>query len=160
LCPIGRGNLAVPVVIDVNDNGIFIAVKDGTLVRVHLSPHGCKQLLDGSFFHAKMLQRGTLKWTEKKRGELVCGLMLRHPDPAFCNHYYVIAMNWMEAACSINQILFGLPRFRGAAYEDGADENSSQHFLKIYHTNNNKRHFQQTVIPNQIVENNAERYKN
>jgi hypothetical protein len=37
---------------------------------------------------------------------------------------------------------------------------SSQHFLKIYHTNNNKRHFQQTVIPNQIVENNAERYKN
>jgi hypothetical protein len=149
LCPIGRGDLAVPVVIDVNDNGIFIAVKEGTLVRVHLSPHCCKQLLDGSFFNAKMLQRGTLKWTKKKRGELVCGLMLRHPDPAFCNHYYVIAMNWMEAAYSINQILFRLPRFRSAAYEDGADEKSSQHFLKIYHTNNNKRHFQQTAMPNQ-----------
>jgi hypothetical protein len=104
-----------------------------------------------------MLQRGILKCSEKKRGELVCGLMLRHPNPAFRNHYYVIAMNWMEAACSISHILFRLPRFRGAAYEDGADEKSSQHFLKIYHTNNNKRHFQQTVMPNQIVENNAER---
>jgi hypothetical protein len=84
--------------------------------------------------------------------------MLRHPDLAFCNHYYVIAMNWMEAAFSINQILFRLPRFRGAAYEDGGDEKSSQHFSKIYHhTNNNKRHFQQTVMPNQIVENNGER---
>jgi hypothetical protein len=158
LCPIWRGDLAVPVVIDVNDNGIFIAVKDGTLVRVHLSQHGCKQLLDGSFFYAKMLQSGTLKWTEKKRGELVCGLMLRHPDLAFCNHYYVIAMNWMEAAFSINQILFRLPRFRGATYEDGADEKSSQHFSHIYHrTNNNKRHFQQTVMTNQLEENNVER---
>jgi hypothetical protein len=70
----------------------------------------------------------------------------------------VIAMNWMEAAFSINQILFRLPRFRGATYEDGADEKSSQHFSQIYHrTNNNKRHFQQTVMPNQLEENNVER---
>jgi hypothetical protein len=156
-CPIGRGDLVVPVVIDVNDNGIFIAVKGGTLVRVHLSPHNCKHLLDGSFLYAQMLQLGTLKWTDKKRGELVCGLMLRHPDPDFCNHYYVIAMNWMEAALSHGQVLFRLPRFRGASYEDGVDEKSSDHFLKTYFNNhNNKRDLQETVMLNQHLEMNVE----
>jgi hypothetical protein len=50
-CPIGRSDLVVPVVIDVNNKGIFIVVKDGTLVRVHLSHHNCKHLLDGSFLN-------------------------------------------------------------------------------------------------------------
>jgi hypothetical protein len=100
---------------------------------------------------------GTLKWTDKKRGELVCGLMLRHPDPDFCNHYYVIAMNWMEAALSHGQVLFRLPRFRGASYEDGVDEKSSDHFLKTYFNNhNNKRDLQETVMLNQHLEMNVE----
>jgi hypothetical protein len=143
-CPIGRSDLVVPVVIDVNDNGIFIAVKDGTLVRVHLSNHDCKHLLDGTFLNAKMLQFGTLNWNDKKRGELVCGLMLRHPD--FPKHYYVIAMNWLEAAMNAEKKLhFILPRFGRATYVDGADEKSSECFLKTNNNNNNKRIFKPTV---------------
>jgi hypothetical protein len=105
-CPIGRHDLVVPGVIDVNENQIFIAVKDHTLVMVHLSHHNSKHLLDGSFLNAKVLQSGTLNWSEKNRGELVCGLMLHHPD--FENHYYVIIMNWLEAAVNAEKkcILF------------------------------------------------------
>jgi hypothetical protein len=90
LCPIRHHGLVVPVVIDVNINQIFISVKDHTLVMVHLSHHNSKHLLDGSFLNAKVLQSGTLNWSNKKRRELVCGLMLRHPN--FENHYYVITM--------------------------------------------------------------------
>jgi hypothetical protein len=82
--------------------------------------------------------------------------MLRHPVSS--NHYYVIAMNWMEAALSLNRILFRLPRFRGASYEDGVDENSSDQFLKANHNHNKKRHFDQTVMSNKLVEMNVEGY--
>jgi hypothetical protein len=73
LCPIGCGDLAVPVVIDVNNNGIFIAVKDGTLVRVHLSPHSCKKLLDGSFLYAScrwVPADGYPKVDQKEKGQI------------------------------------------------------------------------------------------
>jgi hypothetical protein len=66
-----------------------------------LSNHDCKHLLDGAFLNAEMLQFGTLNWSNKKRCELVCGLMLRHP--VFPKHYYVIAMNWLEAAMNVEK---------------------------------------------------------
>jgi hypothetical protein len=58
-CPITRDDLVVPVIIDVNKNEVYIVVNDGTLVRVHLSHHDCKELLGGSFLFAQILQSGT-----------------------------------------------------------------------------------------------------
>jgi hypothetical protein len=145
-CPIRRSDSVVPVVIDVDSNEVFIVVKDKTLVRVHLSHHNPKQLLDGCFLFSQVLQSATLNWSDKKRGALVCGLMLCHPD--YPKHYYVIAMNWMETALSQDRVLFRLPRFRGASYEDGVDEKSAEQFLRTKNNHGNKRYFQETGILN------------
>ena len=143
-CPIGRGDLVVPVVIDVNDSGIFIAVKNKTLVRVLLSHHHTKHVMDASFLFSSTTQSGTLQWTEKKKRDLVCGLMLRHKESK--DHYYVVNMNWMEARMNKENCLsFALPRFRGALYEDGVDEKSSLIFFTPNQHNSNKRQFDQEM---------------
>ena len=135
-CPVARGDLVVPVVIDVQDNTIFIVVKGGMLVQVSLCLQDPKNILDGTFLHAQMLTTGNIAWSTKQRRNLVCGLMLRHPD--FSQHYYTVAMNWMEAAVSqLGLLSFILPRFRGATYEDGEDEKSAEYFLKNNKATNN-----------------------
>lgn len=148
-CPLGRKDQCIPVVIDLKEKEVFIAIKNKTLVMVHLRHHDSIELLDGSYFHATIMKSGTKNWVDKKRGNLVCGLMLRHSSHP--THYYVIAMNWFEAVLVQEQVLFRLPRFKGATYEDGVDEKSADQFLKSHNNDTNKRPFQETGASDSAV---------
>ena len=146
-CPLRRQDECIPVVIDLVAEEVFIVIKDKTLVMVHLSYQDHIELLDGCYFHATIT--GTKNWVDKKRGNLVCGLMLRHSSQR--THYYVIAMNWLEAVLVQGQVAFRLPRFKGATYEDGVDEKSADQFLKTHNNDTNKRSFQETAASDSAV---------